>query len=252
MTPRLAAVALAVAAAKRGTLRGQERAVHQAADKHLTKIQVAVLAAFSLGRKAWRATRDPAKASAAVRKALGQTLQPALLAAMTSGGEAALGEMKGLRALADGPITTRFDASDPLAVAWAKEHAAELAKDLSDTTEQDIQDAVAQAMEDGDYDELSDAILAAVGDDARAELIARTESMLAANEGQRQGWGQAVEDGLLPEDATVEWIATAGCCDDCDALDGTTRPVNGEYDDADAGDGPPLHPACRCTEGISG
>ena len=39
-------------------------------------------------------------------------------------------------------------------------------------------------------------------------------------------------------------------CDDCDELDGTTAPINGSY--AGGADGPPLHPNCRCTEGISG
>lgn len=146
----------------------------------------------------------------------------------------------------------KFDAKDPIAAAWAREHAAELAKDLSDTTEQAIKDAVARSFEDPDYDraDLEDDILDAVGDDDRAELIARTETMRAANEGQRQSWDQAVDKGLLEGDEKREWIVAEDACPECDVLDGQLADLDGQYPD-DGGDGPPLHPNCRCTEGIS-
>jgi hypothetical protein len=153
-----------------------------------------------------------------------------------------------LRAAADKTFNIRFDQSSPEAIAWAKEHAGELATDLSATSEQAIKDAIAAELS-GEGSSV-DAILAAVGDSDRAELIARTEVMTAANEGQRAAWESAVDAGLLPANAVVEWIATSDACDDCLDLDGETRPIDGEYDDSDAGDGPPLHPNCRCTEGI--
>lgn len=157
-----------------------------------------------------------------------------------------LGDGVSMRSLA--PFIIRFDASDPRAAKWARERGAELAKDISDTTRERIAEAVANAAETGEdaYDE----ILAAIGDDSRAEMIARTETMMAANEGQRQAWDQAAEKGLLDEDTKRVWIATIGCCDECDALDEEEATLDGEYPDP-GGDGPPLHPNCRCTEGIS-
>lgn len=154
-----------------------------------------------------------------------------------------------LRTLA--PIAIRFDVADPNAVKWAKEHAAELADGISETSRERIKDAVARAVAGAGIDEAYDDILDAVGSEARADVIARTETMTAANEGQREAWDQAVEKGLLSEDSKAVWIATSGCCDDCDDLDGETRDLDGEYPDPGA-DGPPLHPNCRCTEGIAG
>jgi hypothetical protein len=142
-----------------------------------------------------------------------------------------------------GPVKLAFNVSNPKVVAWARAHAAELAKGISETTEQDIRDAVARGMEEGDLGKVYDDVLEAVGSEARADMIARTESMRASNEGQRQSWDQAVEKGLLSGDERREWIATndSTVCDDCDALDGETADLDGEYP-GDGGDGPPLHP----------
>lgn len=150
-----------------------------------------------------------------------------------------------LRAAAS--IKISFNASDPKAARWARDHAAELAKNLSDTTRQNIKDAVEESVS-GDGSRQN--ILAAVGDSARAELIARTETMIAVHEGQRQGWDQAIDKGLLTGDEQVEWIATSGACPICDELDGELRDLDGEYPDP-GGEGPPQHPNCRCTEGIT-
>jgi hypothetical protein len=144
----------------------------------------------------------------------------------------------------------RFDVSDPRAVQWAKDHAAELAVGISDTTRERIANAIARAEAGEGLDEVYNEVLAAVGDEARAEVIARTEIMTASNEGQRQGWEQAADKGLLDPDSRRVWIATEGACPLCDALDGKEADLDGEYPD-DGGEGPPLHPNCRCTEGIS-
>jgi hypothetical protein len=149
------------------------------------------------------------------------------------------------------PFRLQFNAKDESAIAWAQDHAAELAEGLSKTSRDDIKSAVAAALEGDGIESSYDDILDAVGDEDRAAMIARTETMWAANEGQQQGWEQAAEAGLLDEDQQVVWIATSGCCDDCDDMDGETRPLNGEYDDPDYADGPPAHPNCRCTEGIA-
>jgi len=146
-----------------------------------------------------------------------------------------------------------FDDKNERAQTWAQEHGAELAKDLSNTTRDDIINALDDAFDEGgNTRDLIAAISDAVGDDDRGELIARTETMIAANEGQREAWRQAQESGALPDDAQKEWITTgdAKVCDECESLEGAISDLDGQYPDP-GGDGPPLHPRCRCTEGIT-
>ena len=239
--------------------------LHQAADAMLPRMRTSVRYAFALAK---RQAPDKDNVVSTLHDALVKVLPKTLLAVAEVGGNVALGKLGRLKAAesietfelralkpgqkrgSDKPsLEMRFDASDPNAVAWAKEHAAELAKDISDVTRERIADAIAAALEDGE--DPRDEILAAVGDEARTELIARTETMRAASEGQRLGWDQATEAGLLNGDEKRVWIATDGCCDDCDELDGEEATLDGSYP-GDGGDGPPLHPNCRCTEGLTG
>lgn len=149
-----------------------------------------------------------------------------------------------------GPFGLAFNVSDPNAVAWAREHAAELAQGLSDTTEQDIRDAIASNLEgDIDQGDAYDEILDAIGDDDRAEMIARTETMTASNQGTLTSWDQATEAGLLTGDELKEWIATSGCCDECADLDGEQVALDADFSSGD--DAPPAHPNCRCTIGMA-
>lgn len=148
------------------------------------------------------------------------------------------------------PLHMRFDVSNPKAVKWAKKHAAELAVELSDTTEKDVRKAITKAVAGGGIRDAYDEIADAVGDAARAELIARTEIMTAANQGQRTAWSDAVDEGLLSSNSRVAWIATDGACAEiCEPMDGQTRDLDGGYDGQEP---PPAHPNCRCTEGIVG
>lgn len=87
---------------------------------------------------------------------------------------------------------------------------------------------------------------------ARAEVIARTESMKAANQGQLDSWMQAQSEGLIPEDAQREWVVTDDerLCPLCSPV--PARGPVGLYDPFTLGDGthlmaPPAHPSCRCT-----
>lgn len=66
----------------------------------------------------------------------------------------------------------------------------------------------------------------------RAERIARTETMLAANQGQQEGWQQAADEGLFHRDeAEIEWVVTPDdkLCPTCEAMDGVTRDLNGTW-----------------------
>jgi hypothetical protein len=79
--------------------------------------------------------------------------------------------------------------------------------------------------------------------------------MLAAGEGQRQGWDQAVENGLLTGDEERVWIVTGDekVCPICEGLEDGRAKLGEPYvgDDGEEYDGPPAHVQCRCTEGIA-
>jgi len=86
----------------------------------------------------------------------------------------------------------------------------------------------------------------------RAETIARTETLIASNVGQREAWRQMVDQGLLDEtELEREWIVTPDdrLCERCMAMDGKRAPINGTYEGGIAG--PILHPNCRCAEGLA-
>jgi hypothetical protein len=89
----------------------------------------------------------------------------------------------------------------------------------------------------------------------RAVMIARTETIQAACEGQRLAWDQAISSGELdPNRFEVEWIVTPDdiTCKRCMSMKGQRRPMQGIYmmGDARGTKGPTLHPHCRCGEKI--
>lgn len=227
--------------------------LHTIADAHAVQLSVALRYAFARGRKALGPHISVEKASAAIEAALSEVLPEMLLGALVAGGTIAVKQLSNkTRFAADkNDVTTikmRFDANNPKAVAWAEEHAAELVTNISEVTRERLAAAIAKQQETGEdaYDE----ILAAVGDEDRATLIARHESMVAAGEGQRQAWDQAVDKGLLTGDEKRVWIVTDDerLCPICEELDGETAILGGEY--PGGYEGPPAHVQCRCTEGI--
>lgn len=150
-----------------------------------------------------------------------------------------------------------FDATNPRAVEWVEEHTAELLNDLSKRTRDAIKDLVETSFE-GEFDvhDLADQINDLIGDESRAETIARTETMLASNEGQQEAWNQAVDEGLLNGTESKEWIVTPDdrLCPICEPMDGQTVPLNENFTQPDTNeevDVPPMHPRCRCTVGLS-
>lgn len=87
----------------------------------------------------------------------------------------------------------------------------------------------------------------------RGQLIARTETMRAANDGQLTSWRTLVERGLLDDNRYErEWLAIVPSdgrtCPICESLDGIRAPIGGDYAPAEAKGGAPQHPDCRCTE----
>ncbi len=113
----------------------------------------------------------------------------------------------------------------------------------------------------------------------RAENIARTETIRAANMGNQLAWQTAMDGGLLPRSSQKIWIATADSrtCPICAVLHDQTVSVSSTFDISErattftrTGGGenlrfrpakkvpltnpsaelsPPAHPSCRCTMG---
>jgi hypothetical protein len=84
----------------------------------------------------------------------------------------------------------------------------------------------------------------------RAGLIARTEVSMALNEGQKQVWSQAAEQGLI--DRTVArkvWIVDGNPCPKiCEPMDGISVPIDEEFllPNGERVSGPSAHPRCQC------
>lgn len=89
----------------------------------------------------------------------------------------------------------------------------------------------------------------------RAENIARTETLAAANSGQQSAWEEAQRQGYLGDSARV-WIVTPDdrlCEDICAPMDGQVRGMNEPFitGDGQAVMTPPAHPQCRCAVGLA-
>lgn len=81
----------------------------------------------------------------------------------------------------------------------------------------------------------------------RAEAIARTESVRAAQAGQNEAWRQAQAQGLLNLDQMRVWIVAGDdrTCPRCRAMKNKSAPLNGTFPGGISG--PPLHTTCRCS-----
>ncbi len=189
------------------------------------------------------------------------------------------------------PIGFGFEVINPLASEWALSEAAELIVGIGPRTEETIRAMIALANELGiapiqlardivDMNMISllkrqtdavikfrerlesqgvarDLIKVRTSKFAQAQLrlramnIARTEIMTALNEGQKAAWQVARERGLLPEGVLRVWLVAwderldPSCEEVADDETGLNEPFsNGSF-------GPPLHPLCRCSVGLS-
>ena len=186
-------------------------------------------------------------------------------------------------------VELRFDLLNPRAVEFINRHTGELITQITEESRQAIRAIVRQAFEEGGHPyeqarkiirhiglterqsravenyrrrQLEAGVSRAEADKRaeayakrllrdRAETIARTETIMASAEGQREAWRQAVDQGLLDEaEMEREWIVTPDdrLCPRCLAMDGKRAPIGGAYDNGSGG--PPLHPRCRCAEGL--
>jgi SPP1 gp7 family putative phage head morphogenesis protein len=180
-----------------------------------------------------------------------------------------------------------FDLLNPRAIAFIKKHTAELVTNVSDENKQAIRAIIQRAFEEGGHPmiqakriinyigltekqanavenfyqrQINQGVKQSIAESQtekyadrllqyRAQTIAQTETMRASNEGEREGWRQEVDAGVINEN---EWeresVATDDeyTCEFCLDMDGKRAPINGTY--PGGVEGPPYHPNCRCTE----
>lgn len=310
-------------------LPGSWQAIHKAADANRERVRAAVLSSFRDGRSALSvldletAFRDDNQIEARrlllaavsdIEDALTATVPDRLLDALVAGGRAAgksftVASGVGTRAAAD--VGLSFDATNPLAERWAREHASLLIASVTNETRDAVRLIIARAfregipprqaarlirpligLTEGDAQAVINArfkLLEATGGSVvkvgavrvripahglqinavhrlasqyadrllrqRALTIARTETIAASNEGQRQLWLQAVEKGHLRGDELRTWITTPDerACVICLPMHGQLVGLTEHFTAPDGRSlmGPPAHPRCRCATGIS-
>ena len=179
-------------------------------------------------------------------------VQPLLEALAKDGGVEALAQI-GMK-----DDSSIVNLTNEQAVVWAEARAAEwvgMKKDengdlvpnpdskwnISESTREMLNSTVSQAMDEGwSNDQLAKEILGSQGfSPERAEMIARTETAMADVQGNLIAYR---ESGQVEK---KQWITGAECCDECHELDGEIVDLDESFSN-DGGDGPPLHPACRC------
>lgn len=128
------------------------------------------------------------------------------------------------------------------AVAWAEDRVGNLVTEVSDTTRDAINELTAAAIRDGlTNDELADQIAAGFGfSDARAEMIARTETANADSAGTMIGFRAS---GVVQE---KQWDPDDDPCPECqENADAGPIPLDDLFPSGD--DASPAHPNCECS-----
>ena len=189
----------------------------------------------------------------------------------------------------DDPSAFRFDVTNPKASLYARDNVGTLIDNISEDQLKTVRIAIKEAMDKGlSSRSVANRVFSSVGLQSRqlaalqnfrldlegkgltasriktlvnkkervyrglrAEAIARTESMRAANMGQQLLWEEAIEQGQLdPSRLVKKWIITPDdrLCDRCRAIGAKTVPIGQAFNGG--GLTPPLHPLCRCAVGL--
>jgi SPP1 gp7 family putative phage head morphogenesis protein len=86
----------------------------------------------------------------------------------------------------------------------------------------------------------------------RADMIARSEMISAANEGHLEAWKLGIDQGMINKRAQKQWIAgrTERTCIICNDLHGQKALIHSPFRSNVTGQAimrPTAHPSCRCT-----
>lgn len=136
-------------------------------------------------------------------------------------------------------VAVNWNLIDNNVVAFARERAGEMISgDIMETTLSRIQEAVTNALQEGQsIGELKESILdSGIFSEARAEMIARTETAIASIDGKQETMKEILPDGFK------EWLLATDACEECEVYDGVVVPIGEDFPEGD----PPLHPNCRC------
>jgi SPP1 gp7 family putative phage head morphogenesis protein len=129
------------------------------------------------------------------------------------------------------------------ALEWAQERAADLITQIEENTRDMLRDAIHEAIDEGiGADELADMIADSTGfSDYRAEMIARTETNRANNQGNLRAYKDAGVE-------RKEWMTAGDDLVEEDCEDNEAVGAIGLDEDFPSGDdAPPAHPNCRCS-----
>lgn len=253
-------------------------AVEAALAAHDTAAVVALVPLDTFAEALEAILPDLEAVSAAAHRATADALPATIAEAVTPAEAEAIGER----------LAISFDELSPAVIQAIRDHGAALVREVTEETRAAITEAIERAYVEGLHPrqaanaiaeivgltrrqaaavERYRAALDAEGRDAaqvdrmvarftrrlltrRAQLIARTETNRAMNLGRRGTWRDLVLQGLLdPARWRRQWLTVLpapGVCPICAPRDGTTATIDGTY--ADDLDGPPAHPACRCSE----
>jgi len=178
-----------------------------------------------------------------------QDITPILAGLMMDAGDAA----------STAELGVKFDLSNADVIDFIRKYAFKFADKISSTSAGDVREILTEAETEGwSLSELSEHLQDKfeAWDSTRADMIARTETIRAANAGALESYKQA---GITRK----VWIADGDACPYCAGLDGTVisidepfleqgtkyqpdgakTPLSIDYEDVD---GPPAHPNCRC------
>jgi len=248
------------------------------------EVRRAVEAAFKAGRldEVERAIGWPDR----IAPSMAEDFEKAILETAVAGGRAA-------EAFAPSGMTLTFDAAHPAAANFAKSHSFNLVQDLSGNSVEGLQKSIRTAFNlgltppeaaklvegniglyTGQVNHVEDTVNRLISSGVpqnealaegrtlakrllrrRAEMIARTETIRAANAGQTELWNSARSAGLLPEDAQREWIVTPDDRLDaeiCLPMHGQRVGLEMQFETGIGGQVsyPPAHPMCRCAIGL--
>lgn len=112
-----------------------------------------------------------------------------------------------------------------------------LIQGIDETTRDSLARALAEGVAAGEnHDTLTGRLGAILDDDARAAMVARTESARAMTVAARDSFR---ENGL----GGRQWLASGDSCPECSDLDGMVVTIDEEFPGGDV----PLHPNCTCS-----
>jgi hypothetical protein len=144
-----------------------------------------------------------------------------------------------LMAEAETGVSVGVGAANAATMKAVRQRSLELARGLNSTTRAQMKQAILQGVDAGEnIDQIAARLSDLVDSEARAEMVAQTESVRANTLGKLSVASDIGAQFKVWEDGQ------SGECPICMSVDPKRIPVDGTFSTGD--DGPPAHPRCRC------